>query len=118
MEWLVLQLESDRKKAGYLLYRFHILLVGSLPFLFAFVPALRIPILLVWIPFYAYQVYYKKCPLTTVERRLHREDITGLDPILWLLGLPLTAFYRGSVQFVLSTTFLACMFYSVIISTV
>ena len=114
----MLQLESDRKKAGYLLYRFHVLLVVSLLLLFVFVHALRIPILLAWIPFYAYQTYYGKCPLTTVERRLHREDITALDPVISLLGLPLTVFNRGSVQFVLSTTFLACMFYSVIVSTV
>ena len=106
---ILLALTSTPKEAGYLLYRIHIAGVFLLPTLFLFVPFMRIPILCFWIPVFVYHLRYRKCPITKIERRLHGEDITVLDPILQFIGLPVTRQSRDFIHVTMSSLFMSVM---------
>lgn len=111
-EWvdtILLALTSTPKEAGYLLYYLHIAGVFLLPTLFLFVPVLRIPILCFWIPVFIYHLRYRKCPITKIERRLHGEDITVLDPAIKLIGLPVTRESRDFIHVTMSSLFMSLM---------
>lgn len=106
MESFVLMIEPDRKKAGYLLYNIHTVCVALLLLTTVFIARLRPYILIFYIPFFYLHVHNNGCPITKSERRLHREDITVLDPILGLMGFPATNKNRNTLQIVVSTLFM------------
>uniref|UniRef100_A0A6C0I7N2 DUF2784 family protein n=1 Tax=viral metagenome TaxID=1070528 RepID=A0A6C0I7N2_9ZZZZ len=105
MERFVLAIEPNRKKAGYLLYRAHIVFVILL-LLLVFVGPIRPYILIFYIPFFYLHVHNRGCPITKTERRLHGEDITILDPVLAMMGFPATNSIRNTFQILISTLFM------------
>jgi hypothetical protein len=107
VDTFLLSLTSTPKEAGYLLYRMHITGVFLLPTVFLFVSFMRIPILCFWIPVFIYHLRYRKCPITKIERRLHGEDITVLDPVLQLIGIPVTRESRDFIHVTMSSTFMS-----------
>lgn len=109
LEQLALAVTPDRKEAGYLVYNLHVIIVGLLPLLFLFVQSLRSIILVIWFPFFLYHILYRKCPLTRIERRLHGEDRTVLDPLITFLGLRVNKTSRDLVHVVLSSIFMVGM---------
>jgi hypothetical protein len=89
--------------AGYWLYRLHTALLLLLFGLYYVFPSLRLPILILYIPIFLLHITAKHCPLTRLERKLHGEDITILDPFLQLLGIPTTKENRNRFQVIAST---------------
>lgn len=69
-------------------------------------PLLRPVIAIAFFPFFVGHVLYGRCPLTLVERRLHGENITILDPVLSFFGLPVTRDNRHNLNAVLSAIFM------------
>lgn len=114
---LVLAVEPDHKKAGLNLLYIHFVCMLTMPILAAGIIFLRIPILISFTPLYIYHLIYKKCPVTTVERRLHAEDRTVIDVLLYVFGIPSTKKARDIALIILSSSFMAFMVYISIIST-
>ncbi len=104
---ILLSWTSTPKEAGYLLYRLHIAGVFLLPTLFLLIPIMRVPILCFWVPIFIYHLRYRKCPITKIERRLHGEDITVLDPILQWIGIPVTRTSRDFIHVTMSSLFMS-----------
>ena len=94
------------KEWGYVAYRLHVFLVVGIFVAFVVAPLLRPVIAIAFFPFFVGHVLYGRCPLTLVERRLHGENITILDPVLQLFGLPVTRENRHNLNAVLSTIFM------------
>lgn len=94
------------KEWGYVVYRLHVLLVVGIAVAFVMAPLLRPVIAIAFFPFFVGHVLYGRCPLTLVERRLHGENITIVDPVLQLFGLPVTRENRHNLNAVLSTIFM------------
>lgn len=103
LEQGILMFEPHRHSAGYLLYRLHAATVIAVLVLFILYPKLRRILFVLFIPFFAVHVLYRSCPVTKVERRLHGENITVLDPVIQLFSLPVTRCTRDTTQVVLST---------------
>jgi hypothetical protein len=105
MEHFMLMMEPDSRKAGYLLYRIHSVLVVLLVLSTIFIRRLRPYILIFYIPFFYLHVHNNGCPITKAERKLHKEDLTVLDPVLMLMGVPPTNKNRNLFQIFVSTVF-------------
>jgi len=105
MEHFMLMMEPDPRKAGYLLYRIHCVLVVLLVLSTIFIHKLRPYILIFYIPFFYLHVHNNGCPITKAERKLHNEDLTVLDPVLSLMGIPPTNKNRNLFQIFVSTLF-------------
>ena len=117
LEVAVLQLADNKKEAGYLLYSAHMAALLSFPVIFFLVPMLRIPIMISFFPLFVYHLIYKRCPVTRIERRLHGDDVTVLDPFIKLLGLNPTDTNRKTMQVFLSTIAMAVMVYYISIKS-
>ncbi len=104
-------MSDDRRSAGYLIYFFHLFAMISAPFIFLLVPIFRIPLAICFFPLFMYHIIYKRCPVTRVERGLHGDDITVLDPFIQLFCLSPNKKTRDVFQIVLSTAFMATMAY-------
>lgn len=96
----------DRKRLGFALYNLHIAIVIGFAAAFVFLPTARPLLFFVFVPFFLGHIVYGRCPLTLVERRLHGEDITILDPILDAVGLPRSRDNRHNLNAVLSCIFM------------
>ena len=103
LEQGILMFEPHRHSAGYLLYRLHAATVVGLIVLFIVYPKVRRILFVLFIPFFAVHVLYGSCPVTRVERRLHGENITVIDPLILLFALPITRATRDTTQVILST---------------
>ena len=99
--------------AGYLLYGLHIALIFLLILLYATFPSLRLPLLALYIPIFLFHITARHCPLTKLERQLHGEDITVLDPILYIVGLPPTKQNRNGLQVIISSMLLGFFIWNV-----
>jgi hypothetical protein len=117
LESAALQLAGDKKEAGYLLYSAHMAGMLSFPVLFLLIPMLRIPIMISFFPLFMYHLVYKRCPVTRIERRLHGDDVTVLDPFIKLLGLNPTDTNRKIMQVFLSTIAMGVMIYYISIKS-
>ena len=117
LQSIVLAVEPDRKKAGLNLLYLHLIGMLALPIVSAGFIFLRIPILICFAPLYIYHLFYKKCPVTSLERRLHAEDRTVIDVFLYVFGIPPNKKYRDIALIILSSTFMAFIVYISIIST-
>ena len=109
LEQGILLFEPHRHSAGYLLYRLHAATVVGVLFLFMMYPVLRATIFVLFIPFFSVHILYQSCPVTKIERRLHGENITVLDPVIQLLSLPVNRSTRDIAQVFLSTLVLVGM---------
>ena len=89
----------DNVRLGFWLYRFHITLILITVILGTYYP---IPVLIILIPVFLYHFIFKSCPLTQIERSLHKKDITVLDPVLEILGRPINKMNRQQVHMILS----------------
>ncbi len=114
---IVLAIEPDHKKAGLNLLYLHFIGMLSMPILAAGFVLLRIPMLISFAPLYVYHLMYRKCPVTSVERRLHAEDRTVIDIFLYTFGIPPNKKSRDTALLILSSTFMAFIVYISIIST-
>ena len=117
LQSIVLAVEPDHKKAGLELLYLHFIGMLLLPLAFAGFVVLRIPILICFTPLYFYHLIYRKCPVTSVERRLHAEDRTVIDIFLYVFGIPPNKKFRDIALIMLSSTFMAFIVYISIIST-
>lgn len=117
LEAAALQLSEDRRSAGYLLYAAHMVGMLGFPIVFFFVEMLRIPIMICFFPLFMYHIIYKRCPVTRIERRLHGDDVTVLDPFIKLLGMNPTNDRRKSMQIFLSTLAMGVMIYYISIKS-
>jgi hypothetical protein len=106
----MLAIEPDPKKAGYLLYRVHVICVMFLLSTLLIAP-LRPYVLIFYIPFFYLHVHNAGCPITKSERRLHGEDITVLDPVLGLMGFAPTKENRNIFQIFISTLFMLVLIF-------
>lgn len=102
----MLMIEPDSRRAGYLLYRIHAVCVVILLFSTIFIRKLRPYILIFYIPFFYLHVHNNGCPITKAERRLHKEDLTLLDPVLALMGYAPTNKNRNILQIFVSSLFM------------
>jgi hypothetical protein len=99
----------DNKQIGYLLFVGHLAVAVSLPILYAFFPSWRLVLLAIFIPIFLLHIRTGSCPITRMERKLHGEDITIIDLILYPLGLARTRENRVKTQMFVSTVFLSWM---------
>ena len=114
MEQFILMLEPDRKQAGYMIYRFHVTFIIALLLLVLCIPKSRPFIILAFIPFFYVHMRNGGCPITHIERKLHREDITMLDPVLALLNIEITNKNRNTLQVIVSTLFVLLLIYLIL----
>lgn len=92
---------------GMALYNIHILMLFAVLAVGYVFPKFM---LFVYAPIFLYHVTFRSCPLTKIERSLHRRDITVLDPITSGFGFELTRENRQITHIALSTIFLVFLF--------
>ena len=104
----------DYETAGMLLYWTHMLMLLSV-----FVWAIYFPkiMLFVFAPVYVYHMMFSGCPLTRIERSLHRKDITVLDPIIEGFGYQANRKTRKLTHIVASTILMIFVVYNSMTST-
>jgi hypothetical protein len=90
--------------AGYALFRLHVSVLFLLIGLYSVFPSLRKPIFFLYIPILFFHLTQKHCPITKLERSLHKEDITILDPLMTLMGIPISRANRNRFQVIASVT--------------
>lgn len=104
MESFVLALQPNRKKAGHLLLLTHEITISLSVFLMILVPASRLIILILFLPFFYLHMTNQGCPCSKIERRLHGEDLTAIDPLMVAIGMPVTHDNRNKFQIVFSSS--------------
>lgn len=109
VEKIVTIIQPDREKAGYLLLYTHGSIMWSLPIVFILFESLQVPMFIAYIPLYLYHLVFKRCPLTKVERRLHKQDVTVVDSALHLFGMSSTYQNRKMTLLLSSTLFVLFM---------
>ncbi len=99
---------------GFLLYRAHATLALGVLFLSFIYPKV---VLFIMFPIFLYNMMFLSCPLTKIERFLHKQDITIIDPLIVAMGIPVNNTTRQDVHKFLISLFMLFLLYSSIIST-
>lgn len=73
---------------------------------------------LLYLPLVFFHAYNKKCPLTRLEQRLHGQDVTVMDPFLWVAGIERSSSNRETVTLLMSCLVFLVSVYSSMMSTV
>ena len=73
---------------------------------------------LLYLPVVLFHAYHKKCPLTRLEQRLHKQNVTVMDPFLWVTRIDTTNPNRETVTFLTSSVVFLLSCYSAMMSTV
>lgn len=99
---------------GYILYVTHVVIIYMVVVAGMYYPRV---VLFLFFPIYLYHVMFGGCPLTRLERSLHKKDITVIDPIIRMIGQSVNRQTRQVTQAMLSTILLFFLIYNSIMST-
>jgi hypothetical protein len=94
---------------GWVLFGLHEFIFVLFLVVFVVRPGLRPILIAMFIPVFLFHVSGYGCPFTRIERHFHGQNVTIMDPMLNIVGLPITRDNRESFQGYFSSLLLFVM---------